>query len=328
MQNQGFSQLMFKEAASIWLASRSRISERTRRDYMEYLRRLLPIFGETRLCDVSINQLGQYRTMRQQTAGASRINHEINMLQQVLKRAGFWGAIAPWYEPLPVPRSGPGRALDPEEEERLFRTAAENPRWRVAFCAALTTANTTVGPGEIRLLRLKDVSLKDRMLHVREGAKNRFRIRSVPLNDDALWAVNELMKRAQQMGATEPEHYLLPHRAHTSGSAPDPTRPMGSWKKAWYALRNAAALPGLRAYDLRHHAITCLLENPQVSEQTIKDIAGHVSKNMLERYSHIRLKAKRDALAGLSARHIHRLPETVPNRRFIFLGQQDGKACG
>ena len=58
-------------------------------------------------------------------------------------------------------------------------------------------------------------------------------------------------------------------------------------------------LHGLRFHDLRHHAITELAESG-ASEQTIKAIAGHVSQRMLDRYSHIRLEAKRAALQGLT----------------------------
>ncbi len=39
--------------------------------------------------------------------------------------------------------------------------------------------------------------------------------------------------------------------------------------------------------NLRHHAITELAEG-QASDQTIRSIAGHVLKEMLEHYSHIR----------------------------------------
>jgi len=38
-----------------------------------------------------------------------------------------------------------------------------------------------------------------------------------------------------------------------------------------------------------------------VSEQTITALAGHVSKRMLERYSHIRAQAKRDAISMLES---------------------------
>jgi integrase len=60
-------------------------------------------------------------------------------------------------------------------------------------------------------------------------------------------------------------------------------------------------LGGLRFHDLRHHAITELAESGE-SEQTILAIADHVDRRMLERYSHIRMEAKRKALEALSSR--------------------------
>jgi integrase len=73
------------------------------------------------------------------------------------------------------------------------------------------------------------------------------------------------------------------------------------WKlgKAWRKLRGKARLKGLRFHDLRHHAVTELAESG-ASEQTILAIAGQASRRMLERYSHIRLEAKRNALEALS----------------------------
>ena len=82
----------------------------------------------------------------------------------------------------------------------------------------------------------------------------------------------------------------------------DPTTPIGSWKKAWSKLTEKASLTGLGFRDLRHHAITELLANPNVSVQTTKSIAGHVSQRMIDRYAHIRLEAKRSALEALSGR--------------------------
>jgi hypothetical protein len=56
---------------------------------------------------------------------------------------------------------------------------------------------------------------------------------------------------------------------------------------------------GFRFHDLRHQAITELAES-KASDQTIMSIAGHVSKKMLQHYSHVRLEAKRDALDALT----------------------------
>ena len=82
----------------------------------------------------------------------------------------------------------------------------------------------------------------------------------------------------------------------------DPTRPIGSWKKAWRKLREKAGLKGLRFHDLRHHAITELAESG-TSEQTIRAIAGHVPRRMLERYGRIRMEAKRSTLEAISGKN-------------------------
>jgi integrase len=43
---------------------------------------------------------------------------------------------------------------------------------------------------------------------------------------------------------------------------------------------------------VRHSFVTRLAERPDVSEQTIRSLAGHVSNQMLQHYSHIRSQAK------------------------------------
>ncbi len=53
-----------------------------------------------------------------------------------------------------------------------------------------------------------------------------------------------------------------------------------------------------RLHDLRHTFATRLAENG-VSESTMLALMGHMSRAMLERYSHIRMTAKRDAVAGV-----------------------------
>ena len=103
-----------------------------------------------------------------------------------------------------------------------------------------------------------------------------------------------------------PHHYLFPkHLVGVKGNerephahAIDPTNPIGSWKKAWQEACNRATIR-YRWHDLRHTFITRLLENPSASEETIRSLAGHVAKKILDRYSHIRTEAKRAAIATL-----------------------------
>lgn len=297
---------LFPAAAELWLEAKAQtVGARTAWDYKHYIRALSRFFSELRLQEIHIGHIVEYRKGRQVTAGAARINHEVQTLGQILDMAGLWKPIERVYKPMRLPKTGPGQALLEVEAEHLFNVASRKSRWRLAYLCELISANTTCGPGEIKNLRLRDIDLQDGTIYVLGGAKNDNRIRTIPLNTDALWAMEQLLEMAEAKGSVLPEHYLLPHRAHQKGMQPDPTRPMGSWKKGWYAIRAEAAkkypkLLTVRMYDIRHHAITTLLENPNISEQTAKDIAGHgVSSKLLERYSHIRLAKKRAALEAV-----------------------------
>ena len=59
---------------------------------------------------------------------------------------------------------------------------------------------------------------------------------------------------------------------------------------------------------LRHHGIKKLAE-AGVPEQVLMAIAGHVSREMPEHYSHIRQKAKRDAVEAIDS---YQPAESVP----------------
>jgi integrase len=117
--------------------------------------------------------------------------------------------------------------------------------------------------------------------------------------------LGKLLERAQLLKAKEPEHYLFPgfrykhtKEENTAGAGYDPTKPMVSWRSGWRTLTKSAGLEGLRFHDLRHHAITKLAE-AGTADQTLMAIAGHVSREMLEHYSHIRMAAKRRAVEAL-----------------------------
>jgi len=76
-----------------------------------------------------------------------------------------------------------------------------------------------------------------------------------------------------------------------------PTRPITTLKTAWANVRERAGVKG-RLHDTRHTLITELAEGG-AGDETIMDIAGHVSRRMLRHYSHIRMQAKREALEAV-----------------------------
>ena len=80
----------------------------------------------------------------------------------------------------------------------------------------------------------------------------------------------------------------------------DPTRPITSFKTAWTKVREKAGVKG-RWHDNRHTLVTELAESG-AGDEVIMSIAGHVSRAMLSRYSHVRMEAKRRALDEIAAR--------------------------
>jgi integrase len=56
-----------------------------------------------------------------------------------------------------------------------------------------------------------------------------------------------------------------------------------------------------RWHDNRHRLVTELAESG-AGDDVIMSIAGHVSRAMLSRYSHVRMEAKRKALDEIAAR--------------------------
>jgi integrase len=287
-----------EHSAEMYLSKRAAlVSASTIRLERDALKPITRHIGSLFIGRIMPETLTSYVTARKSEGIGNRtINMEIGVLRKILKRWKLWGALSEHYKALPEPRDI-GRALSPSEESRLFAVASSRPEWTVAFCASLIAANTTAGGCELRNLRLKDVELSTRTLFVKVG-KNRFRVRAIPLNQTATWAVTRLLERAALLGSVSPEHYLLPKRI--SGELYDPSQPASrwAWRTAWRKLTEQAGLNRLRPHDLRHHAITKLAES-QASEQTIMAIAWHVSREMLEHYSHIRLEAKRKALESL-----------------------------
>lgn len=148
--------------------------------------------------------------------------------------------------------------------------------------------------GELKSLRWQDIDFAQQLITIRKS-KTHAGLRVIPINKIALAAFWELHERAAAFNGIEPLHYVFAACEHGHVS---PSRPMHSWRTAWRRLTKAAGLPGLRFHDLRHHAITELAES-DTAEQTILSIAGHVSRRMLQHYSHIRMEAKRRALDGL-----------------------------
>lgn len=312
VNSQSFARLTFPEAAAKYLASRKlELQPSSLTKEKQLLVKLKEFFGPTRLNRISAEQILSYRESRSETCGPATINMETGVLRRILKRAKLWHSVADDIKRLKEPPTI-GRALTPEQKRDLLEAAALKPEWETAYFASVIALATTLRGCEVKGLRWQDVNLvaDPPTLTIHKG-KTAASERVIPLTREAFEVFVKLRARSETFGPVQSDHYIfarfkpvgrfdgrkiVEHRMLNF----DPTKPLGSWKKAWRKLTIKAGLPGLRFHDIRHTTITELLTNPSVSIQTTKSIAGHVSQRMVDRYSHIQLEAKRNAVEALS----------------------------
>jgi integrase len=284
---------------------------------------LLKFFSGRRVSTIDAAAIRAYQVERSKQVGNRTVNLETKLLRTVLKAAKIWATIADSYKPLKEDRTGPGRALEEAQEKLLFDVARSKPGWDVAFYAALAASNTTMRGCELKGLRLENVNLLVPEVSIQKSKGNTAGVRRIPLHPTAVWAFARLLERANALGSIEPEHFLFPAfrfrttKSPNHGTGFDPTKPQKTWRTAWRALvketarragepfadeteRKRAMAPfiGLRFHDLRHLAVTKLAES-EASDATIQAIAGHMSREMMKHYSHVRSAAKRKAIDSM-----------------------------
>jgi integrase len=97
---------------------------------------------------------------------------------------------------------------------------------------------------------------------------------------------------------------------------------MHRWKVGWEHARKGAGV-ACRFRDLHRTFISRLAES-QASDSTVMALAGHVSRAMMERYSHIRMEAKRRAVDTLSGTDFE--PSAAQNWAQFFFSAKSEEA--
>ena len=300
---------LFSVAARKWLDVRVGLASSSLDRYRHQVSLLTREFGGRLVCDITWEDIIALQQKRQSEGRAGRtINYEITTLRMILKARGLWAPIGERIRALPE-RHDIGQALSREDEGKLIEAAgqSDSPALLPLF---VLTVDTGLRASEARALRHQDLRLawKDGAivsgsLIVPKSKTEAGRGRSIPLTRRVCATLSLWMSR---FPCADQETYVFPrHRVACRGGYADHhlydvdlSRPFGSWKRAW---RHTCSKAGVqyRWHDLRHTFISRLAENPKVSEETIRALAGHVSRQMLQRYSHIRLHAKQAAIAAL-----------------------------
>jgi integrase len=203
--------------------------------------------------------------------------HRLNLISHLY---GQWSLIhkSPVDNPVvrgvrPLLGNGRERRLDPQpdengktEEDRLYAACdASKSSWLGA--AVRIAIETGLRQAELAGLTFDRLHLDGPYPHVDLPRTKNDRPRRVPLS-----------KRA-----------VLPDEKHGIGKhkvlSIETPRAIGH---AFRAVVKEANFPDLRWHDLRHEAVSRLFENTDLRDNEIMAISGHLSTEMLKRYSHLR----------------------------------------
>jgi integrase len=192
----------------------------------------------------------------------------------------------------------PGRAYTADEKARMLAEAAKL-RSKNMYPALVVDLNCGLRDKELRELRWQQIDLvHKKTLTVAKSKTAAGTGRVIPLNDTVLVALEaHAAWYIRRFGECRPEWCVFPAGR---GQASDPASPVTTLRTAWTKVRDKAKVVG-RWHDNRHTPVTELAESG-AGDEVIMSIAGHVSRAMLSRYSHVWMEAKRRALDQIAAR--------------------------
>lgn len=263
-----------------------------------HLKRLL---GKEMSVDVADTTITGYQTARlKEKASPKSVNEEVGFLLRILAEQGdFIRAKLRRKSSLKLKVGRTVAKAFTVKDKAALLAEAKKRRSPSPYVALMLALHAGMRDAEIRGLTWGRVDLAKGIVTVGDAKTEAGEGRTIPLNSDVHGALTEHAKwHRKKFGAPCAEWYVFPFG---KPQPVDPTRPVTSFKTAWSDIRTATGITG-RWHDNRHTFITDLAESGEASDETIRDIAGHVSKQMLKHYSHIRMQAKRRAVDSLVAK--------------------------
>lgn len=275
------------------------------------LQNVTRLLGTVLLQNLTEDTMRGYIAARQAEEVSGRtINAELGELSRAVghKWSTLWPKLGKLEE-----RRDVGIALSPEEEWKLLDAANNqtSPNRSQTLNTFLRVALLTgMRAGEITRLTWGQIDLANGVLTVGKTKTVAGTGRRIPLNQDLATVLKaHATWFTERFGATKPEYFLFPFGKPTPN---DPSRPITDITGAWDALRKKTGVR-CRLHDLRHTAATKMCE-AGIPESTMLALMGHMSRSMLERYSHIRMEAKRAAVESLALAREVKKEDEVPTK--------------
>lgn len=261
-----------------------------RRD-LNSLQHLYPVFSGCDLNTLTTVDLRRYIAQRKsEGAAASTINKEVGLISSAANYARReWG----WEIPNPAVQckqrepEGRVRWLRKDEYRALMAEAAQSPKATHLPDFIRLAVNTACRKGELLGLEWNRVDLKTDLIWLEGQHTKAGKRRSVPLNRGAREA---LLHRAAFRAQHCPDSPWV--FAHKNGNRIQDVR------TSFLSACRRAKIKDFRIHDLRHTCAAWLVsEGVPLTE--VRELLGHSSVQMTERYAHLAPERVRSAVGRL-----------------------------
>jgi len=252
-------------------------------------------FGAYSLAAITPDLVAEYRDERLEAGkSASTVRLELSLLSHLFTIAIKEWRVGLFYNPVanirkPAPAKGRDRRLTADEEKALFKACDKHSNPMLSWIARIALY-TGMRAGEIKSLTRSQVNLEKRTVYLSETKNGS--PRTVPLTKKAENIFRMVLSNPVRPFDTDLIFFGEPGR--------DKVRRPYEFRPAWHRTLKDAGIKGLRFHDLRHEAVSRLVE-AGLGDQEVAAISGHKSMQMLKRYTHLRaedLVARLDQVMG------------------------------
>ena len=272
----------FTELADCYIQDYAKLNKRTwKNDRCCINAHLKPFFGEMQLDEITPLFIEKYRAERLKTGVTkSTVNRELAIMKKMFNISIDWKLATE----NPVKKvkffsekdNLKERILTKEEEDRLLVASAEH--LKPILIAAL---NTGMRLGEILSLKWGQIDFEKELVRVEKTKSGK--IRYVNIN-------SVLSKTLENLKAQDGEFLF---------TNPETGQPLKDVRTAFKSACRRANIKNLRFHDLRHTFASRLVESG-VDLITVKELLGHSTVKITERYTHPNQSLKKEAVELLA----------------------------
>ena len=274
-------EILFRDMAKLYLEEHAKVNKRTWKTDKERLARLIERFGDSRLSEITRQDVERFRAMLAQDLSKATVNRYMALLKTVFNKGIEWGKTK--HNPVSGIKAFKEahriRYLKDEEEESL-RAAFPARHWPWVEIAL----HTGMRRGEQFNLRWENVNFQTRTLTIPRSKHGE--VRHIRMNDRVVEILRSLPSRLHKQ-------YVFP-----SANGRTPVDANNFIHRVFAPALRKAKIANFRWHDLRHTFASRLVMDG-VDIRTVQELMGHKTITMTMKYSHLSPGHQMDAVQRL-----------------------------